>query len=122
MTTAWIFVFWGQWQYYLVFRSDKMIMKTKLAAITSVVVFLLLVLISSDCISGIEGRHKALSKLIAALGLLVGISWEKAFDFALSEVLVGHDDSFTFWGYIANVVACAVLPDLIVGPAWAAFI
>uniref|UniRef100_A0A7S2MPA6 Uncharacterized protein n=1 Tax=Zooxanthella nutricula TaxID=1333877 RepID=A0A7S2MPA6_9DINO len=121
MTTSWIFVFWGEWWYYLHTRQDKMVMQTILAVTTSIAVFPLLVVFSLECVSGPLGEERVFVNIVAALGLLVGLGWEKAFELALSGTVFESGWDLSGDG-VTGLVCYTAMVDLLVAPAWMCFI
>mmetsp|Transcript_63960 Transcript_63960/g.183735 ORF Transcript_63960/g.183735 Transcript_63960/m.183735 type:complete len:614 (-) Transcript_63960:122-1963(-) len=119
MTLTWLVIFWTQWEYYYDHRQDKLIMKTILAVIISAAVFPALSVISLHCVANSGVEAKALKAIVNALGLLVGLSWEKAFDFSIREVVLGDANGAH---YMWSMILWTVGMDLIVGIAWAYFI
>merc|ERR1719491_1843081 len=89
-----------------------------LAALISFVSFPVIVIFSMNCVASSGIEMKALKSMISALGLLVGLSWEKAFDLALGEVALDPSDS----DYYLHLFMAVALMDLVAGPAWAFFV
>jgi len=118
MSTAWITLFWSEWNAYMVWKEDLMVMKTRLAVCISAVVFPVIVIFSCDCVARTGVEAKALKSLVSALGLLVGLTWEKAFDMALGEAVFHPSDPDYLW----KMFFAVLFLDLVVGPAWAFFV
>jgi len=98
-----------------------MIMDIVLAVTTSIAVFALLVVFSLDCVSGQAGEERVFENIVAALGLLVGLHWEIAFELALHSTLLQTGRRFD-GTELMEYACCVALVDLLVVPAWMYFV
>jgi hypothetical protein len=121
MLMAWSFLFWAEWQLYVIGWERTVMGATLLLALlltllsfTGVVVFTFIR----------EHLHKKLAKraigsLEVALGVLAGFSWERAFDVGFEEIehAFAHQHGSLIPGYAAVTLLSFVLL-CIVTPAW----
>lgn len=116
MTFAWCTIFSGEWLFGHLFHLDsEMVMKVSLAFILTLLcaaAVLGAVLVERViCLRCLGKRARMTDVTLKALGLIVGLSWEKAFDESV-HISMGHYHAN--W----NVVAMQLLLVGIVGPAW----
>lgn len=122
MVMAWGFLFWAEWQIYVSGWEHTAIGACLLCAVG-------LTLFSFACVFAlafIQGRvgpgklsQRALCSLDLAFGVLVGFSWERAFDVGFEQVSLRYESEATgrLWVLLSSTVLF-----LIVCPAWRLYI
>merc|ERR1712224_34357 len=90
MTCAWCFLFWGEWQLYA-FGWDSTIIGGSLVvavvlSLSSFATVLVIYYFLVPLVPGGYGIRRALKSFELALGILVGFSWERAFDVGFEEM------------------------------------
>mmetsp|Transcript_33227 Transcript_33227/g.72499 ORF Transcript_33227/g.72499 Transcript_33227/m.72499 type:complete len:516 (+) Transcript_33227:29-1576(+) len=120
MAMAWTFLFWGEWQIYTAGFNGQRITGCLFLALGLLCLSLVFVFVLDAAADREMLDPEALRSLILALGVLVGISWEKAFHVSVEEVAhIG-----TVWG-LDRALTCHMLGvslAFLVIPAWRFYI
>jgi hypothetical protein len=126
MTTAWLLLFWSEWQMYLQGWENTVIggciLQAIILTLSSFCMVYVLVYFEDQMPTKLAKR--ALKSLELALGILVGFSWERAFDVAFEEVdhyLRHHQHVSRTLGSL-EALTLTLLLIAIVGPAWRLYI
>jgi hypothetical protein len=90
MAFAFCFLFWGEWQVYALGYQGVRIKACLLVAVFVTALSLLLIFVL-DFLERILALRRAVRSLVLAMGLLIGFSWEKAFDIGLEAL--AHPDN-----------------------------
>jgi hypothetical protein len=126
MIMAWSFLFWAEWQLYVWGWESTVIGGCLVVAVFLTVasfgcVFLL------NCVqshfSGSKMAMRAMGSLELALGVLVGFSWERAFDVGFEEIehTLAHRVHIGIPAHV-SVVLMSIFLLIIVAPAWRYYI
>jgi hypothetical protein len=122
MTMAWCLLFWAEWQLY-VWGWERAVIAGCLVVAVSMTIFSFgVVILSNYAMDSIRNSGKlakrARKSIELALGILVGFSWERAFDVGFEELehtiahhTTEHNAEILLLGLSALLVA-------IVAPAW----
>jgi len=120
---AWSLLFWGEWQVYISgfdgggSRIEACIVTALVLTVVALVVVLLL-----DAIAGFvlhtRSSQRGLRSLLLSMGLMVGFTWERAFDLGLEHLSVTHGGA---WAGVLKHVTPWVMVGIVV-PAWAWYI
>jgi len=116
MCMAWCLLFWGEWQLYTWGFDHSRMFCVLLLALKITMIALVLILVVDILADHLEvGKGKrAMRSLELALGMLIGFSWEKAFDVAV-EGIVEHagENGMPVWlveGFLVTGSLLAVVP------------
>lgn len=121
MIMAWCFLFWAEWQIYQ-WGWDHTIMGGCLVVATFMTFFsFFFVFILQEIAGKMRGSnkmtHRAMNSIELALGVLVGFSWERAFDVGFEEIEqelhANHEQHCGLWVLLMSLVLVAI-----VAPAW----
>jgi len=116
---AWCILFWGEWQIYVLGFSGVRIAGLLLVALSLTVGSCALILcldMIADTFSHNEAR--GLRTVILSLGLMVGFTWERAFDIGLEDLSSHHGGKY-------KALTRVLFPTLLVAvvlPAWSKYI
>mmetsp|Transcript_56235 Transcript_56235/g.108514 ORF Transcript_56235/g.108514 Transcript_56235/m.108514 type:complete len:594 (+) Transcript_56235:103-1884(+) len=122
LTMSWCFYFGIQW-YFLYMFGDPMLRGTvgKLLEALVVSFFSMVSIFVLDCIGdGSPNFKSALTGVIVAIGLLVGISWEHAFTHAIDELAASMAESEIDRVEIKMIAAVILVASVL--PAWRLYI
>lgn len=89
MAFAFCFLFYGEWQIYAIGYHGVRI-KACLIVAMFVTLLCLILIFALDAIESLLAMRRAVRSLVLAMGLLIGFSWEKAFDIGLEAL--AHPD------------------------------
>lgn len=128
MTVSWVLFFWGEWFFDMFLGkhiASVLVTKVGLALFLSAIVMVFIYLL--DFFADRGNLHpRALRHLINALGVLIGFSWEVAFDNGVESIAMSERSKKIFGGGAdANLWAKLVLAFLLIGialPAWRLYI
>lgn len=118
MIMAWSFLFWSEWQLYVWGWQSSVIGGCLVIAIgMTLVSFVCVILLNwmSKRVTEDKMVRRAMSSLEMALGVLVGFSWERAFDVGFEEIEVEYHH--TARGPFI-VTGMALMLFVAVAPAW----
>eukprot|EP00928_Gymnodinium_smaydae_P040827 TRINITY_DN2764_c1_g3_i1.p1 TRINITY_DN2764_c1_g3~~TRINITY_DN2764_c1_g3_i1.p1 ORF type:complete len:685 (+),score=148.18 TRINITY_DN2764_c1_g3_i1:99-2057(+) len=124
MAMAWSFVFWADWQVYEWGYADVriaacMLQALMLTGLCFVGVFAL-DQINSQLVAGRSGASRAIRSLLTALGLIIGLSWERSFDVGL-DILAEFGERFHIEsGLMTHLLALALVGIML--PGWVHYI
>jgi len=122
MIMAWSILFWAEWQLYVLGWESTIIGGCLVVAVLLTVfsfasVFLLSYM--STFIQGGHGERRTMKSLELALGVLVGFSWERAFDVGFEEIEhTLHHRIHLGVPPVATVTFLSLVLLIIVAPAW----
>lgn len=128
MIMAWCFLFWAEWQLYVWGWEATVIggcfaVAVVLTFASFMSVYLLDFAVKHAQAAYTTGARRATNSIETALGLLVGFSWERAFDVGFEEIEHSLEHRIethvpaTVWVVIMSTVLLAI-----VAPAWRHFI
>lgn len=127
MIMAWSFLFWAEWQLH-VFGWERTVIGAciVIAFFLSFTCFTMVFVLSSvaERFKSNKLAEKALGSLELALGVLVGFSWERAFDVGFEEVehALVHDPRGSVIPAWVTVALLSILLLVVVAPAWRYYI
>jgi hypothetical protein len=107
MAFAFCFLFWGEWQVYALGYHGVRIKACLLVAMF-VTLLCLALIFALDAIEDLLGMRRAVRSLVLAMGLLIGFSWEKAFDIGLEALAhpdIPADAVFRGGGWFGDLLA-----------------
>eukprot|EP00747_Dinoflagellata_sp_TGD_P187062 gnl/TRDRNA2_/TRDRNA2_44538_c0_seq1.p1 gnl/TRDRNA2_/TRDRNA2_44538_c0~~gnl/TRDRNA2_/TRDRNA2_44538_c0_seq1.p1 ORF type:complete len:528 (+),score=79.27 gnl/TRDRNA2_/TRDRNA2_44538_c0_seq1:50-1633(+) len=120
LTMAWCFLFWGEWQIYLLnFLDGSRIAACMLVALCQTFSAVAWLFLLNKVAKNVELLSAALRAIIPTLGVLVGISWARAFNVAFQDLA----DLRHFGGNKGMKMVILVVTLLaVVLPAWRMYI
>merc|ERR1719271_944739 len=123
---AWSFLFWSEWQLYVLgWESTVIGACIAIAFFLSFLCFAMVFVLSNlaERFKSNKLARRALGSLELALGILVGFSWERAFDVGFEEIehKIHHDKRLQISPVLCIVLLSTVLL-VIVAPAWRLYI
>lgn len=126
MILAWSILFWAEWQLYVwgwesTVIGGCLVIAVLLTVFSFATVFLLSYM--STFIQGGHGERRTMKSLELALGVLVGFSWERAFDVGFEEIehTLHHRIHLGIPPW-ATVTLLSLVLLIIVAPAWRFYI
>jgi len=121
MAMAWCLLFWGDWQLFEMGLDVRNRVSGCILLGLTLTMLSLLSIFALDFLAD-NGRmgKKALRSLILALGVLVGFSWEKAFDVAMEDI--AHTDFGLGLPPGVKVLIQTAILCVVVIPAWYKYI
>jgi len=136
MIMAWCFLFWTEWQLYVWGWESTVIGGALVVAFFLTMASFCVVLILDFFSRRVQAMgesdqsrkvvKKTVRSLELALGVLVGFSWERAFDVGFEEIehAIEHTPKFHHSGlpHWAGIAVMSVVLLLLVGPAWRFYI
>jgi hypothetical protein len=127
MGCAWCFLFWGEWQLYVLGWESTVIGGCLVVAVfLSLSSFGVVLALYKFIIPNLEsgyGIKRALKSLELSLGILVGFSWERAFDVGFEEMELKFEHMHETAGYAGFLFyALNIFLFLVVAPAWFLYI
>lgn len=118
MIMAWAFLFWAEWQLYVWGWESSVIGGCIVIAVFMTMFGMLCVfLLNFVQVHFRESKvmRRAMNSLELALGVLIGFSWERAFDVAFEEVHHEYHEQ-AYGEFVVSILA--ILLFAIVAPAW----
>jgi len=113
---AWCSIYWVEWQIYVLELDSLRIECLLIQALVSTILSFVLILVL-DFIADRSGHSLGLRRVIFSLGLLVGFSWERAFDVGFEQHISHHAGPTSSFRHILPLVLA-----LFVLPAWKQYI
>lgn len=128
MIVAWSLLFWAEWQLY-VWGWERTVIGASVTIAVSLTMFsflcVVLLNITSGRFRGSKVLQRALKSLELSLGILIGFSWERAFDVGFEqielhmEMTMGHKHTWAHHATASLLVSTMSIGLFaIVGPAW----
>merc|ERR1719454_953520 len=126
MSTAWLLLFWAEWQLYVWGWEYTVIGGCLLNSICLTMFSFAMCFVFNAAEDAVKSKaaKRAVDSVELSLGILVGFSWERAFDIAFEamEHTVEHDPKYL---WIDGIVAVTIVSGIllaIVAPAWRLYI
>lgn len=123
---AWCLLFWGEWQTYVLGFSGTRMFGVLMIALFLTAICLMSILGLDWCADRMQvgGGKRSLQSLELALGMVIGFSWEKAFDLALESIGESLEEFHGFtpnWCiFLRTALFCGMLA--VVLPAWLLYV